>query len=70
MEFNQLQQLVKSNARAIESLAAIISKLTHDIEEMKDLQAGAAAERTELRTATLKINNLLSSLNSDRPTFF
>ncbi len=68
MEFQELQQIVESNARSIQSLADRISELTHDIEDLKDLQAEATEERAELRRATLGIANLLSSLDEDRPT--
>ncbi len=68
MEFQELQQIVESNARSIQSLADRISELTHDIEDLKDLQVTATEERAELRRATLGIANLLSSLDEDRPT--
>lgn len=61
MEFHELQQIVESNSRAIQALADRITELTHVQEE-------AAEERAELRRATIGIANLLSSLDSDRPT--
>ena len=65
MEFAQLQQLVESNARAIQAL-------TDDLAEFRLIVAEdhqqAAEERAELRRATIGIANLLSSLDSDRPT--
>jgi chromosome segregation ATPase len=61
MEFHELQQIVESNSRAIQALADRISELTHVQEE-------AAEERAELRQATIGIANLISSLDSDRPT--
>ena len=65
MEFHQLQQIVESNARAIQAL-------TDDLVEFRLIVAEdhqqAAEERAELRQATIGIANLLSSLDSDRPT--
>ena len=61
MEFQELQQIVESNSRAIQAIL--------------DVQAEAAEERRELREATLRLErvaegiaNLLSSLDHDRPT--
>lgn len=68
MEFHELQLIVESNAKSIQALGDRISELTHDIEELKDLNTEAAEERAELRRATIGIANLLSSLDSDRPT--
>ena len=68
MEFHELQQIVESNSRSIQSLADRISELTHDIQDLKDLSREAIEERAELRRATLGITNLLSSLDEDRPT--
>lgn len=67
-EFHELQQIVESNARSIQSLADRISELTHDIEDLKDLSREAIEERAELRRATLRIANLLSSSDENRPT--
>lgn len=53
MEFHELQQIVESNARSIQSLADRISELTHDIGDLKDLSREAIEERAELRRATL-----------------
>lgn len=61
MEFYELQQIVESNARAIQALADRISELT-------DIQEEAVEEREELRRATIGIANLLSSLDEDKPT--
>ncbi len=68
MEFPELQQIVESNARAIQALTDRIAELTLVQEE-------AADERQELRAATLRLTtlnegvvNLLSSLDEDRPT--
>lgn len=65
MEFHQLQQIVESNARAIQAL-------TDDLAEFRLIVAEshqqASEERAELRQATIGIANLLSSLDSDRPT--
>jgi protein-tyrosine-phosphatase len=58
-------QLTRSNARAIQSL-------TDDLAEFKLIVAidrsQAREERQELRQAMIGIANLLSSLDSDRPT--
>lgn len=54
-------QLARSNAKSIQGLADRIAELTHVQEE-------AAEEREELRQATIGIANLLSSLDTDRPT--
>ena len=65
MEFYELQQIVESNAKAIQAL-------TDDLAEfrliMLEDHQQAAEERTELRQATIGIANLLSSLDEDRPT--
>lgn len=68
MEFQELQQIVESNSRSIQALGDRIAELTHDIEELKDIQREAVEERAELRQATLGIANLLGSLDEDRPT--
>ena len=57
----EIQQLVTSNSRSIQALADRIVELSLAQEE-------AAEERAELRQATIGIANLLSSLDSDRPT--
>lgn len=63
-----LEQLVQSNSRAIQALADRIA-------EIALVQEEAAEERRELREATVRLEgvaegiaNLLSSLDSDRPT--
>lgn len=61
MEFHELQQITESNSRAIQALADRIA-------ELAQVQEEAAEERAELRRATIGIANLLSSLDSDRPT--
>ena len=54
-------QVARSNAKSIQGLADRIAELTH-------IQEYAAEEREDLRQATIGIANLLSSLDSDRPT--
>jgi chromosome segregation ATPase len=68
MEFNELQQIVESNARSIQALSDRIAELIHVQEE-------AQQERRELREATIGLErlsegivNLLGSLDEDRPT--
>ena len=63
-----LEHLVQSNSRAIQALADRIA-------EIALVQEEAAEERRELREATVRLEgvaegiaNLLSSLDSDRPT--
>jgi ABC-type transporter Mla subunit MlaD len=68
MEFSELQQIVESNSRAIQALADRIAEIGNDIAEVTEIQRNAAEERAELRQATIGITNLLSSLDSDRPT--
>lgn len=63
MEFQELQQIVESNSRAIQALADRIAELTL-------MQEEAAQEREELRRATLGIANLLGSPDEDRPVRF
>lgn len=61
----QTAQLTRSNAVAIQALTddLVTFKLTVE-QEIEN----ASAEREELRRATIGIANLLSSLDSDRPT--
>lgn len=47
---------------------AELQALSRDVSRLVDTVAAAAQERQELRDATLGIANLLSSLDSDRPT--
>lgn len=68
MEFHELQQIVESNAKSIQALG-------DRMVELSNIQEQAAEERRELREATLRLEgvaegiaNLLSSLDSDRPT--
>jgi len=68
MESQELQQIVESNARAIQALADRIAELALVQEE-------AATERAELRAATIRVTaltegiaNLVASLDDDRPT--
>ncbi len=68
VEFSELQQIVESNSRAIQALADRIAEIGNDIAEVTEIQRNAAEERAELRRATIGIANLLSSLDSDRPT--
>ncbi|MDX2243654.1 MAG: hypothetical protein NW224_23485 [Leptolyngbyaceae cyanobacterium bins.302] len=68
MTDDELRQLIASNARAIQALGDQISELTHNINELTEAGRQAQAEREELRQATIGIANLLTSLDSDRPT--
>jgi chromosome segregation ATPase len=68
MEFQELHQLVESNARSIQALGDRLAEVTFDIESLLEAQRQAESERAELRRATIGIANLLSSLDSDRPT--
>jgi C4-dicarboxylate-specific signal transduction histidine kinase len=68
MEFHELQQIVESNARSIQALADRNAEISHQIEDLLESQRLATAEREQLRQATIGIANLLSSLDSDRPT--
>ena len=68
MEFHELQQIVESNARSIQALADRNAEISHQIEDLLESQKLATAEREQLRQATIGIANLLSSLDSDRPT--
>ncbi len=68
MEFYELQHIVESNSRAIQALTDRIAEVTHDVEGLIEVGHLAQEERAELRRATLGIANLLSSLDSDRPT--
>lgn len=68
MEFNELQQIVESNARSIQALSDRLVELTN-------IQEEAFEERQELRSATIRLErlaegvvNLLGSLDEDRPT--
>ena len=72
MTNEELKQLVESNARAIQAVSDNIAELTHDIRlftaENRNAQREAQSERAELRQAMVGIANLISSLDSDRPT--
>lgn len=68
MEFHELQQIVESNARSIQALADRNAEISHQIEDLLESQRLATTEREQLRQATIGIANLLSSLDSDRPT--
>ena len=68
MEFNELQQIVESNARSIQALSDRLVEITN-------IQEEAQEERQELRQATIRLErlaegivNLLGSLDEDRPT--
>ena len=65
MEFSELQQIVESNSRAIQAMldAQETERLMNE-----EYKREAAEERSELRQAMIGIANLLSSLDSDRPT--
>lgn len=72
MEFHELQQIVESNSRAIQ---AILEAQETERLRNEEYRREAAEERRELREATLRLGgvaegiaNLLSSLDSDRPT--
>lgn len=58
-------QLTRSNAVAIQALTDDLVTFRLTVEQ--DVE-NARAEREELRRATIGIANLLSSLDSDRPT--
>lgn len=58
-------QLTRSNAVAIQALTDDLVTFRLTVEQ--DIE-NARAEREELRQATIGIANLLSSLDSDRPT--
>ena len=61
----QIEQLTQSNSRAILALTEDITTFKLAVEQDRE---EAKAERQELRQATIGIANLLSSLDSDRPT--
>ncbi len=65
MEFQELQQIVESNSRTIQ---AILEAQATERLRNEEYRREAAEERAELRQATIGIANLLSSLDSDRPT--
>ncbi|MEB3212449.1 MAG: hypothetical protein VKL39_13910 [Leptolyngbyaceae bacterium] len=65
MTDDELRQLVSSNARAIQALSDSIAELTND---RLEAQRVAQTERAELRQAMIGIANLVSALDSDRPT--
>jgi chromosome segregation ATPase len=61
----QVEQLTQSNGRAIQALTEDITTFKLAVEQDRE---ESKAERQELRQATIGIANLLSSLDSDRPT--
>ena len=65
MEFQELQQIVESTARSLQSLSDDVVEMRLGIDA---LARNAAEERAELKAATIGIANLLSFLDSDRPT--
>lgn len=72
MEFHELQRIVESNSRTIQ---AILEAQETERLRNEEYRREAAEERRELREATLRLGtvvegiaNLLSSLDSDRPT--
>ena len=72
MEFHELQQIVESNSRAIQAMLDAQASDRLQREELREVIAQvaqqAAEERAELRQAMIGVANLLSSLDSDRPT--
>ena len=60
-----IEQLTESNSRAIQALTDDLATFRLTVEQNIE---NARAEREELRRATIGIANLLSSLDSDRPT--
>lgn len=69
MEFQELQQIVESTARSVQALGYAIADLTHDIEELKDIQREAADERAELRRATIGIANMIVFFGRGSPYY-
>jgi len=61
----RIEALVESNSRAIQALTDDIAELRLVVAEDHEQ---SREERAELRQATLGIVNLLTSLDSDRPT--
>ena len=61
----QIEQLTQSNGREIQALTEDITTFKLAVEQ--DCEE-AKAERQELRQVTMGIANLLSSVDSDRPT--
>lgn len=72
MEFHELQSIVESTARSLQALSDDVSEMRLNVDafvtESRAATSNSQAERAELRAATLGIANLLSSLDSDRPT--
>ncbi len=71
-QFDQIEALLAQTAQLTRSNAVAIQALTDDLVTFKltveqEIE-NASAEREELRRATIGIANLLSSLDSDRPT--
>jgi phage shock protein A len=67
--------LIRANTERIsrfdeqmEELTAVTQAIGRDVAQLVATQQAAEQERSELRQATLGIANLLSSLDSDRPT--
>lgn len=78
-EFNQIREILGETVQLTRSNAKAIQSLTDDLVEFKltvaSLHEQARQERQELREAILRLTsvqegiaNLLSSLDSDRPT--
>lgn len=69
---DRLEAIVESNSRAIQAIleAQATERLRHEElrQTVEHIAREAAEERAELRRATIGIANLLSSLDSDRPT--
>lgn len=87
MEFKEFQQIVESNSRSIQALSESNSQAILTLTEstnrsiqalsnrISEVHSEAAAERRELREATLRVTlltegiaKLVVSLNDDRPT--
>ena len=62
---NEIRQLTQSNAKAIQALTEDLATFRLGVQEDREQ---AVQERQELRQAMLGIANLVSSLDSDRPT--
>lgn len=65
MTSDELRRLAESNARVIQALADTIAGISNTFTEESRC---AQKERSELRQAMLGLANLMSSLDSDRPT--
>ena len=68
MTFEELQQIVESNARSIQALSDRIAEVANDIAALTEMGRQAQEERQELRQVTIEIGNLFVALDEDRPT--